>query len=285
MRTQTAKRRRGVNLSRLGLRKLRHICPHGLDASVILNTIKLWKKYYLFKKGRKEQKSVPCKRVLSMRPCVLTKIEDLETILFITTPFIDVLCGTSHTGDLWCLHGQTVLLFASAYSDDSLIPLRFILLLDTEELVFVRNAVLSEVAALIALSPTPFGVRCFVHYVKDHILLCVARKVVGNEVLNLAGACLLYPFVSHGIHMWRETVEISTGVLSVVFTLQLWIMTFLTLSVRWRGIEPHFPALLLLQESPRMVEESISRYLHPKNDTLAVLCHLLSRDSVMTKRN
>ena len=94
-----------------------------------------------------------------------------------------------------------MLLFASAYSDDSLIPLRFILLLDTEELVFVRNVVLSEVAALIALSPTPFGVRCFVHYVKDHILLCVARKVVGNEVLNLAGACLLYPFVSHGIHM------------------------------------------------------------------------------------
>lgn len=87
-----------------------------------------------------------------------------------------------------------MLLFASAYSDDSLIPLRFILLLDTEELVFVRDAVLSEVAALIALSPTPFGVRCFVHYVKDLILLCVARKVVGNEALNLAGACLLCPF-------------------------------------------------------------------------------------------
>nr|DAQ67380.1 MAG TPA: hypothetical protein [Caudoviricetes sp.] len=33
-------RRRGVNLSRLGLRKLRPICPHGLKASVILNTNK-----------------------------------------------------------------------------------------------------------------------------------------------------------------------------------------------------------------------------------------------------
>ena len=115
--------------------------------------------------------------------------ESLKIVELITVPFIDVLRGTSHTGD--CLHGQTVSLFASAYSDDSLIPLRFILLLYTEELIFVRNAVLSEVAALIALSPTPFGVRCFVHYVKDLILLCVARKVVGNEVLNLSGACLL----------------------------------------------------------------------------------------------
>lgn len=88
----------------------------------------------LFKKGRKEQK----RRLVSVF-CLcahVLKIVDLETILFITVPFIDVLCGTSHTGDLSCLHGQTVLLFASAYSDDSLIPLRFILLLDTEELVF-----------------------------------------------------------------------------------------------------------------------------------------------------
>ena len=51
---QPHERRRGVNLSRLGLRKLRHLCPHGLDASVILNTNKnIWKKYNLSKKDAK----------------------------------------------------------------------------------------------------------------------------------------------------------------------------------------------------------------------------------------
>lgn len=131
MRTQTARKMTRCQPFPSGIAQGEASCSHEFDVPMV--KLYLCEKLFL-RKGAKSRN----RRLVSVF-CLcahVLKIVDLETILFITVPFIDVLSGTSHTGDLSCLHGQTVLLFASAYSDDSLIPLRFILLLDTEELVF-----------------------------------------------------------------------------------------------------------------------------------------------------
>ena len=68
MRTQTARKMTRCHPFPSGIAQDEASCSCEFDA-LHGKTISIKKVKNLFKKGRKEQKSAPCKRVLSMRPC------------------------------------------------------------------------------------------------------------------------------------------------------------------------------------------------------------------------
>lgn len=67
MRTQTARKMTRCQPFPSGIAQGEASCSHEVDAPIVKLSMKKVKN--LSKKGRKEQKSAPCKRVLSMHPC------------------------------------------------------------------------------------------------------------------------------------------------------------------------------------------------------------------------